>query len=416
MRVCLLRGNYLDKRWTGVNTYTHNLAEGLSSAGVEVHIICKKKSVNFQDKKNNNIWLHTIETNESSPDKFLFNRATRKKIKKNRILRKIIDFFYPIFRSFPIDNLRYSYRVYKRFKQIDRRFLIDVVEAPDVDAEGFFLSIFKRKKIITRLHTPLYLYMKNNGVKSKFEHKFQNFIERTQAAKSDLISSPTNCLSQIIGKDWNIDEDRFILIPNPITIDKKEFKNRIEKQSYILFLGRLEKIKGIDIFLKSLKAVFQQYPKIRVFVAGGQGFGGKTYYQSQLEQRYRHYGKNLKFLGDERHDSIIKLIRSAELIVLPSRWENQPYALLESISYGKITVVSDQGGFKEIIKDGYNGWLFEPGSEKSLAKTINKGLSLSSEQKRYIEINAFKTALQYDYSKVIPQFIRLYSKIIEIKD
>jgi len=411
MKVCLLRGNYLDKRWTGINTYTHNLAEGLSLAGVEVHIICKKNLANFQDKKINNIWIHTIETNEDSSYQFFLKPYMRKKVKKNKMIKKLIDLFYPIYHCYPIDNLRYSYQVYQRFREIDRRFSIDVVEAPDTGAEGFFLSIFTRKKLITRLHTPLYLYLKNNGVKPKFEHNFQNFIERAQAANSVLITSPTSFLSRIIVKDWDINESRFISIPNPIAVDKKKLDEKARKQSYILFLGRLENIKGIDVFLKSLRIVFKQYPAIKVYIVGGKGFGSGTYHQKKLERRYRHYGKNLKFLGEVGHDRLLKLIRSAKIIILPSRWENQPYALLESLSCEKMVIVSDQGGFKEIIKDGYNGWLFEPGSEKSLAKTINRGMSLNLEQKRFIETNARKTALQYDYSKVIPQFIKLYSAI-----
>ena len=70
----------------------------------------------------------------------------------------------------------------------------------------------------------------------------------------------------------------------------------------------------------------------------------------------------------------------AHVILVPSLNDNLPYAVIEAMSIGKIVLSSKQGGQKEIIDDGVDGFLFDHEHPETFAAKLNEILSLDDEQ------------------------------------
>jgi L-malate glycosyltransferase len=77
----------------------------------------------------------------------------------------------------------------------------------------------------------------------------------------------------------------------------------------------------------------------------------------------------MTYLG--HYPTIADLLRASDLVVLPSRQENFPYALLEAFALSRPVVATRVGGVPELVQDPVNGWLVPPASPESLAEAIS---------------------------------------------
>lgn len=83
--------------------------------------------------------------------------------------------------------------------------------------------------------------------------------------------------------------------------------------------------------------------------------------------------KNVKNVGFRTGNNLQTLIREAQFCVFPSQWyENCPFSVMETQTFGTPILASDLGGTPELIKDGVTGELFEGGKEEALQQKILK--------------------------------------------
>jgi glycosyltransferase involved in cell wall biosynthesis len=120
------------------------------------------------------------------------------------------------------------------------------------------------------------------------------------------------------------------------------------KKPYFLFVGRLEKIKGLQTIL----SVFQQYKKADLWIAG------TGTYETHLRQLAK-CGDNIRFLGNKAKKELQLLYRDATALVVPSlSFEVFPLVVLEAFVQQTPAIVRNIGGLPEIIKDSGGGFVY----------------------------------------------------------
>ena len=153
------------------------------------------------------------------------------------------------------------------------------------------------------------------------------------------------------------------IIYNP-SIFKPSFGG--QKEKLIIFVGRLEPVKGCDIFLRALALLKLDDFKLLVLGAGSQ--------KKSLQSLSEKLGlKNLEFLG--AISDIQNYYKKAKIIVSSSRFEGLGNALIESAFFDCIRVATPTAGALELLEDGKNGFISSDFSEQALAKAILKALS-----------------------------------------
>lgn len=153
------------------------------------------------------------------------------------------------------------------------------------------------------------------------------------------------------------------IIYNP-SIFKPSFGG--QKEKLIIFVGRLEYVKGCDIFLRALALLRLDDFKVLVLGSGSQ--------KKSLQSLSAKLGlKNLEFLGAV--SDIQNYYKKAKIIVSSSRFEGLGNALIESAFFDCIRVATPTAGALELLKDGKNGFISSDFSEQTLAKAILKALS-----------------------------------------
>lgn len=153
------------------------------------------------------------------------------------------------------------------------------------------------------------------------------------------------------------------IIYNP-SIFKPSFGG--QKEKLIIFVGRLEYVKGCDIFLRALALLRLDDFKLLVLGGGSQ--------KKSLQSLSAGLGlKNLEFLGAV--GNIQNYYKKAKIIVSSSRFEGLGNALIESAFFECIRVATPTAGALELLEDGKNGFISSDFSEQALAKAILKALN-----------------------------------------
>lgn len=106
---------------------------------------------------------------------------------------------------------------------------------------------------------------------------------------------------------------------------------------------------------------------------------------------------------------IKEMMREHEVIILPSYREGTPRTLLEGAALGKALIASDVPGCRHVVKDGYNGFLFQLGDIKGLVDKIRLYMSLNEDEKIKMASNSRKHAEEYYDEKIV---IRKYEEVI----
>ena len=133
-------------------------------------------------------------------------------------------------------------------------------------------------------------------------------------------------------------------------------------KTYALYVGRLTHEKGVHVLIQAFAQFLQRMPNARLIITGSSFFEGahKTAYQQSLIALAKPVSHAILFTGFIPHEKLKYLYSAADLIVLPSIWQDPcPLVVLEAMASGTCLVASQVGGVPEVIKDGVNGFLVQ---------------------------------------------------------
>lgn len=294
-----------------------------------------------------------------------------------------LTFYY---RSNQIGNLRFSNKEIKSFLKGVDWFIVknlkdfkkklkefDVVYAKNEIVDLLVLKyVFGKEKLpslIIGIHTPIF-YPFNNS----FQERFHNFMYLSFFYK--YLLQIGSCF-RVLNSDDKLLLEKFvsnkgkniIKIPNPIDVGffkpikiKQEEDPRIFK---ILFVGRLNYQKGLDIFCKIINELskLDVFKEFRFIIAGS---GDLKY----LAEKVCRLFKNVIYLDHVSQKNLPSLYSSCDVLVAPSRYETMHWVSLEAQSCGLPVIVTDIPGPREIIIDGKTGFLIRLEVEEFINKII----------------------------------------------
>ncbi len=135
--------------------------------------------------------------------------------------------------------------------------------------------------------------------------------------------------------------------------------------AYFLYIGRLSKEKGVATLIDAWE-LLQGAAMLKIIGSGPE--------ESVLRKRAKSI-PGIEFLGYQTGEVWEQVLQGSRALIIPSIWyENMPYVVLEALSRGKPVIATRLGGIPERIREGENGWLFEAGQPKDLARAIHKCL------------------------------------------
>lgn len=215
------------------------------------------------------------------------------------------------------------------------------------------------------------------------------------------------------------DPDKIVIIPNAVDSSLLEYQPNVQRfrdehdlkeAKLVLFVGRIGLAKGLDTLVDAIPAVLDQSGGDVRFVLIGPDWGDRCV----LEARARGLGveANVLFTGALVGDQLLDAYHAADVVVLLSRFDASPIVLVEAMAAGKPIVATRVGGIPDIVQDGANGLLVEPGDARAAASAINRILADRALAKRLGQAGKALVREKFQWNQVTGQVASLYSEVL----
>ena len=183
-------------------------------------------------------------------------------------------------------------------------------------------------------------------------------------------------------------------------------KNGYNENDFIVaFIGRMTFQKDPKTFILSIPEVLKTLPAAKFVMIGE----GELLDESKKLAEEKNLGSSLRFLPFSKN--VKEVLKAVDVFILPSFWEVIPLALLEAMAMKKLCIGSNIPGTTEALKNGVNGFLFEPGDPNGLASKINRAFSDKEERTRLSEEARNTVIDNFDLKKLVAKNEVLYYRI-----
>ncbi len=209
--------------------------------------------------------------------------------------------------------------------------------------------------------------------------------------------------------------DRVITIPNGIDLRPVDEARPLpraqlglrEGNQVLLFAGRLVQQKGVDVLIQAAASLADLWPRLHLLIAGD----GRDRQPLEAMARRKLISERVSFLG--RRDDVPQLMKAADIIVMPSRWEGLPLALLEAMTAGRAIVATNVEGNRDVLVDGESALMVPSENPTALASAISR--LLADPQLRAKLGKAAETRARRDYSaaRMATQYGVLYEEMAQ---
>ncbi len=246
--------------------------------------------------------------------------------------------------------------------------------------------------------------------------RVEKIIASTTTEKTQLVDLYGADSKKIDIISPGVDTSNFYPIPPD---EAKEFVGVPLDKKMILFVGRIEPLKGIKTLLQSIGNLRENGKSgndLCLAVIGGEleGKGGQESEDMKLLNGLRDeygLGDMVTFLGKRSQDSLPYYYSAAELVVMPSHYESFGMVALESMACGTPVIASLVGGLIHLVEDGVTGFHVPVEDHIALSQRISR--LLDDKALRYrMGHDAFAFAKKYDWKNISGKMIDVYRELI----
>lgn len=285
--------------------------------------------------------------------------------------------------------------------------------------------------VVHMFHTLVLMKNRVASKPSEIEGAYRLDGERKVLKDADCIVAATPAELAQLQWLYGADTRRVVIIPPgvdlchfyPIDCDEaKEFIGITCSDHMLLFVGRIEPLKGLDVLLKALaimrqQGVFERYP-LCLAVIGGDPDASPDQMSAEMariKRLARRYGLQdlVAFLGKRGQDTLPYYYSAAEALVMPSHYESFGMVALEAMACGTPVVASQVGGLAFLVQDGVTGYTVPSGEPAALSERLTALISNEHLRSQMGE-QAVRVARGYGWEKIAARLIATYEETLEM--
>lgn len=237
-----------------------------------------------------------------------------------------------------------------------------------------------------------------------------------KAHATDKIICPSPHLAKLVKSHCFVDEQKICVIPNGLdleAIDKiKDYdtgvlsKYDLEKDKYVLFIGRLSVLKGVQYLIEAFRRIKKDYANLKLVIVGTGDF-------EDYLRNLAHGIEDVVFTGyvDSLTDKKL-LYENCLAVAVPSLYEGLPMVVLEAMACRKAVIASDVGGIPMLIRHGKNGFLAKPGDSKDLEKFIRILLEDAILRKNMGSFGRKLAEKEFTVDKMVNETLKVYESLL----
>jgi len=258
----------------------------------------------------------------------------------------------------------------------------DYIEFADYGAPGAvavpeqrLLGSYGTAVVAVVLHSPTYECWHENRQDHVYGPELRETaaIEHAVIRQAPLVWSPSQRLREIVCDRLGMDATRIPLVRYPMSLPAASPPPPIARQNlaelHFLFLGRIEPRKGV----RELVSAFRELPQLTIDCIGRDGPTAPLQ-TSEVQYLQRQGANNVHFLPSMPREQVLQRLHSADVVILPSPWDNWPNACLEAMAAARVVIGGRNGGMGEMIDPGRSGFLCDGSDAADLVRVIRDEL------------------------------------------
>ncbi len=235
-----------------------------------------------------------------------------------------------------------------------------------------------------------------------FLQKCKNVIVPTKAVMAEIRSiAPKARISGIV--PTGVDLTRFHPGLDGYSVREKWGLNG---HDVVLHVGRVAAEKNLKLILDSFPSVVKERPGAKLLVVGRGPYLQRAFHLS----RKRGLAKDVVFTGFVSDWELPKYYAASDAFAIASKFETQAIVVLEAMACGKPVAGANYRAIPEFVKNGQNGYLFNPDSSRNCAEAIVKCL----EEDPDLKIGARSTAEMYSIEKCTRRLVKVYNNVLDV--
>ena len=374
----------------GSSNFIRQLTNGLVKGGHEVFVIAPSKTFKNTIYKEDSITIYGIRS-VVIPEMIYPARFRIPVTAGSNKIKKIIEEINP-----DVINIQDHFMIGSKVAKEAKKLNIPIIETNHFLPENFIHYLYPpkfAKKMVKKLAWTTFVRV----------YKHLNLITTPTKTAADIIKN-LGLKNPILPISNGVDLKKFSPKNNGLYL-KKRFKIKAA-EPVVLFVGRLDKEKQIDVLLKSFPRVLSAFDAKLVIT-------GKGTQRLKLIKLAKKLGvdKNVIFTGFVPDKDLPSLYKAADLFVIASIAELQSIATMEAMASGLPIVAAKVMALPELVQDGKNGYLFEEGDTHSLAEGIIKILKNPSLKKKMSE-SSLRIIRQHDIKNTINSYQKVYKQLV----
>lgn len=354
MRICLVSQEYPPETADGgIGYQTYAKAHGLAHRGHQIHVISTSEEHRLQEYADGPVHVLRIPG--------YWDRM-------------------PIC-SKPVEWITYSAEVAAAIAGLHTQCPLDLVEFPEYGAEGYVHLLNQAKwnhiPTVIHLHGPLVMFAHAIGwpeIDSEF-YRVGTMMEGTCLRLADAAYSSSACSAQWCARHYGLVRERIPVLH--VGVDTRLFAPRAvpkESRRTIIFVGRIDPNKGVDLLLDAACALAREYPDLRLRMLGR----GDAATINELRSKALAAGlpELLDLTGYVSREELPDYLCRAHVFAAPSVYEGGPgFVYLEAMGCGLPVIACEGSGVAEVVKHGEDGILIPPQDRDALAEALHWLLS-----------------------------------------
>ena len=295
---------------------------------------------------------------------------------------------------------------------------------------GRLATLFKehwRAPVVAMFHTLAALKNRVAFDAAELEQQIRVDIERRTMATADRIIAATEIDRAHMLDQYAANPRKIEIVPGGVNLETFKSGDRqaarralgLGPEPTLLFVGRIQRLKGIDILIRAAAELRDDVGGLRVLIAGGTGdTGGRQPSEEAREmQRLRalvdelDLGGTVSFIGAVEQHQLAEYYRAADVTVMPSTYESFGLVAVESMACGTPVVASRVGGLATIVRDGENGALV-PWRDPQLFADRIRPILTDRQYAATLGRGALETAHTYSWDAVAERTVAVYDSLL----
>lgn len=357
VRVALLTTHYPPEQTEGIGRKNNLLARGLFALGHSVHVIARG------------------ETDKLSFYDGAYTQRLAMRLDRYESYRRLPRLHYA---------LNHSHRVFETLRRMQLNDGVQVVDTPVWQVDGLVTAVSGLLPVIAHLQTATRQIADLQRDVDE-DARLMGELEQTLIERARFLVPNTQATVETARRVYGLrpDHPNMKVVPHgiepvPDAATRPYPTDRAaDAPVTILYVGRLEKRKGIADLFAAIPKVLAAAPQARFVIAGADnslndGFLARTSrtYPDWFAERHPGLLDRVAFKGQVSDAELAALYQSCDLFVAPSLYESFGLIYLEAMNYAKPVIGCRAGGIPEVVDDGISGSLVDPESPGQLAQAI----------------------------------------------